>query len=196
MYEESNGNTAKAIALFKRAERLRPGDTSNIEMQLAGLYEQQKDYAAAERALQQASASNNDALYLLGMLQLEQHQTEEARQSFQRLLTLDPRSSAAHAGLAAVAGSQGQFDVALGESRRAEELDPQDPELVARVGRALAQLKRYDEAIAAYRKSIAMRDDSDTEALLAAAYDARGMKAEAEAARQQAQKLKQSEGDD
>jgi Flp pilus assembly protein TadD len=53
------------------------------------------------------------------------------------------------------------------------------------------QLKQYDQAIADFRKEIeATGDDAGTEQALAGAYQAKGMRAEADAATLRADKLK------
>jgi Flp pilus assembly protein TadD len=154
--------------------------------------------ASAERELQKILAAkprDEQVLNDLGGIRLEQHRNEDARRSFLQLLAVNPQSAEAHAGLGAVAFAEGSFTAALKEYEQAAELNPRLPEIHERQGECRMQLQQYDEAIAAFRKEIeASGDDAGTERALAAAYRAKGMKAEADAATQQADKLKTKSG--
>jgi len=61
-------------------------------------------------------------------------------------------------------------------------------------GACLLKMKRYDERLRTFRKEIAVSgEDVATERGLAAAYKAKGMTAEADAASQMAEKAKNAE---
>jgi len=55
--------------------------------------------------------------------------------------------------------SVGLYDKALGDFRRAYDLDPLDANRASRVGHSLMQLRRYDEALAFFNESLARRPD-------------------------------------
>ena len=69
------------------------------------------------------------ALRLQGEAYLEVGRVNEARQSFERVLALDPYNVLAHIGLAVIAEDRGEIDRAIGEFRHAWELDPALPQL-------------------------------------------------------------------
>jgi len=192
--ELADGRTDAAIPLYEAAAKAHPESATLIHRELAKLYEQKKDYAAAERELQALEPKDEATLYLLGAVRLEEHGFEGARQAFGQLLALDPRSAAGHMGLGAVASEQGDHELALKEYEQAAELNPQLSYAHAKAGDSLMHLKRYDGAIAEYRKEVELSgDDAGTERALAEAYGAKGMTAEAGAARQKAEKLKSAE---
>jgi membrane associated rhomboid family serine protease/Flp pilus assembly protein TadD len=186
-----------AIPFYEAALKLRPASAVTLHYDLARVYWQKKDFAAAEQELQKAlkMQPNDDAiLYELGGMRLEQHHFADARQSFAQLLAINPQSAEAHLGLGSVASAEGNCVLAQGEYAQAERLNPQLGEVHARQGACLMGAGDYDAAIAAFRKEIEVAGDNEsTERALAAAYKAKGMSAEAEAANQQAEKLKNAE---
>ncbi len=189
-----NGKIDAAAASYEAALKLRPGSAGAIHYRLAQAYWEKKDMAGVERELQkvlEAEPNDEQVLNDLGDVRLEQHRSEDARRSFQQMLAVNPRSAEAHAGLGAVAFAEGNFTAALQEYEQAAELNPRLPGIYGKQGECRMQLKQYDEAILAFRKEIAANgDDAGTEQALAEAYRAKGMRAEATAAAQQADKLK------
>lgn len=192
-----NEKPEAAIPLYQAALKLRPAAASTLHYDLARAYWQKKDFAAAEQELQKALKMQPDdeaILYELGGMRLEQHHFADARQSFAQLLAINPQSAEAHLGLGSVASAEGNCVLAQGEYAQAERLNPQLGEVHARQGACLMGAGDYDAAIAAFRKEIEVAGDNEsTERALAAAYKAKGMSAEAEAANQQAEKLKNAE---
>ena len=189
-----NGKPEAAVPFYEAALKLRPGSSGAIHFQLARAYYQNKDLDGAEKELEKVLVTApKDELLLndLGSIRLELHRTADARQSYGQLLALNPQSAEAHAGLGAVALEEGNSALALKEYAQAAELNPRLPEVYARQGDCLLRLKRYDDAIAAYRKEIEVSgDDAGTERSLAEAYKGKGMTAEADAALQRAEKQK------
>jgi len=185
-----DGRIDAAIPLYEKAVKLRPGSAGALHFQLARLYSQKKDLNGVERELQQVLAAypkDEEVLADLGAVRLEAHRTAEARQSYEQLLAQNPASAEAHAGLGAVAFVEGNMAQALKEYQQAEAINGHLPEVHYREGECLLRLKRYDEAIAAFRKEIEVSgEDASAEGGLAEAYDAKGMTAEAEAARKRA----------
>lgn len=193
-----DGKPDAAIPFYDAALKLHPGSSKAIHFQLARAYYRKKDLKGAEKELAQVLAAepkNEELLNDVGAIRLELHRTEDARQSYGQLLAVNPQSAEAHAGLGAVASAEGNCTLALREYARALELNPRLPEVHARQGECLSQLKRYDEAIAAYRSEIGVSgDDAATERALAAVYKAKGMTSESDAALQRAEKLKSAGG--
>jgi Flp pilus assembly protein TadD len=193
-----NGKIDAAIPLYEAALKLNPGTASAIHYRMAQAYWEKKDMAGVERELQKilvAEPKNEQVLNDLGGIRLEQHRNEDARRSFLQLLAVNPQSAEAHAGLGAVAFAEGSFTVALQEYEQTEELNPRLPGIHDKQGECRMRLKQYDEAIAAFRKEIeASGDDAGTERALAEAYQAKGMRAQADAATQRADKLKAKSG--
>jgi membrane associated rhomboid family serine protease/Flp pilus assembly protein TadD len=192
--ELEEGRTDAAISMYAAAAKLRPESAPAIHRELAELYRGRKDYASAERELLASGVKDEASLYLLGIMRLEDHKLDEARQTFGQMLAQDARSAAGHMGLGAVASAQGDEALALKEYAQALEVNPGLAYAHAKMGESLMRLKRYDEAIAAFNKEIETSgEDADTEQALAAAYEEKGMKTEAEAARTKAEKLKRDE---
>src|SRR5918998_2140747 len=69
------------------------------------------------------------ALRLHGEACLEVGRVEDARRAFERVLALDPCNVLAHIGLAVIAEDRGDVERAIGQFRRAWELDPSLPQL-------------------------------------------------------------------
>jgi tetratricopeptide (TPR) repeat protein len=192
------GKPDAAVPLYSEALKLHPGSSKVIHFQLARAYYRKKDFKGAEKELALVLAmdpKNQQLLNDVGTIRLELHRTDDARQSYEQLLAVNPRSAEAHAGLGAVAAAEDNCPLALKEYAQALELNPRLPEVRARQGECLLQLKRYDEAIASYRGEIAVSGDgATTERALAMAYKAKGMTAESDALLQRAEKLKSAGG--
>ena len=90
------------------------------------------------------------------------------------------------------AAAEANYPLAIQEFQTAASLDPElDPSLYYNLGLAYAQLHRYDEAIIAYLHQRANDvDDYDNELALARAYQAKGMRLQADEAMRLAAQLK------
>lgn len=187
------GKIDAAIPLYESALKLHPG-SNVVHYELGRAYWAKNNFAAAERELQKAQAlqpKNEEIVYELGGMRLEQHRFADARQSYAQLLMINPQSPEAHLGLGAVAAEEGDCVLARKEYEEAGRLNPRLSSVHARQGACLMRLKQFDEAIAAFREEIQISgDDPSSERSLAAAYKAKGMNADSEAALQQAEKLK------
>ena len=104
---------------------------------------------------------------------------EGAEESYLRAIELDPGYATAHQWYAIYLMSRARFDEALGELRRAQELDPLS--LVIRVDRGwvLYTARRYDEAIAELRQTFEMNPRFPGSYFLVLAYAKNGMHDEA-----------------
>jgi Flp pilus assembly protein TadD len=72
-----------------------------------------------------------------------------------------------------------RFDEALAILRRLEQKVPDDPRLVADIGRCLSGLRRYDEAEVVLRRALAGLDDANTRYDLGLVLDRTGRSAQA-----------------
>ena len=104
-------------------------------------------YALAHAALSEAFwrkyEENKDTQWL-----------EEARQSCNTALKLDPLLPSAHATLALIMTGAGQYEQAVAESQEALRLDPLNAEATRSLARAYGRLTRPAEAEAAYQRAI------------------------------------------
>lgn len=101
--------------------------------------------------------------------------------------TIEEVKNAYNAGVAALKANN--FEEAVKQFQIAGEKDPGQSAVFGNMGVALAGLKKYDEAVDAYRKSLAIRDDAATRALLSLALANAGKIDEATQAVQDVAKL-------
>ena len=112
--------------------------------------------AAAERALE-IDDQIAEAHTSLGFLRLfHEWNWAGAEESYRRALAINPGYATAHQWYAEFLVSQGRFDEALTEARRAHTLDPLAFILSTTVGDVLYFARRYDEAIAQLRATVEM----------------------------------------
>ena len=202
----SNGNELldegkydAAIREFEAAAIKRPNDTE-VHFELAHGYYMAKMYSKAETELKrilQINPKDEPAYYELGDVYSQEKRFGEAREMFLKVTELDPNSAEAHFGLGSLAAAEGNHTSAIAEYNTAASLDTEG-ELTGthyNIGLSYLQLKQFDQAIAAFRKEQEVSGDSvETEVALTETYEAKGMKQEAEAARQRATKLKATVG--
>jgi len=185
--------TDAAIAELQKAVALQPGYLP-AQYQLARVYIDQKKYQEAEATLKRAlevAPNDDDFLFELGRVSVELNKTAQARQAYEHLLALNHENPEGHFGLGLVYAAEDNQPKAIEEFQRAVQLDPEVRGAYYNVGVSYARLKRYDEAIAAYLQEREKNGDSyNIENGLAIAYSAKGMKTEADAARQKAEGLK------
>jgi len=186
------GKTDQSIAELQTVVRRRP-DFAPAHFVLARAYAAKGDLANAEveyRRVIQLNPRSESAFNNLGFVLLEEKKLSEARQAFQQLLALNANYANAHFGLGSVAFAEGNYQQAVEEYKQAAQQEPDMEGVYYRLGQAQVKLKLYDDAIYSYlREQKRIGDDYDLEIALAAAYDAKGMKQEAAAARQKAAEL-------
>ena len=184
----AEGKTEEAIPRLEAVVRQHP-EFAPARMELARAYAIKRDYAKAELELKrliELNPGNEDALYVLGFTELELKHSQQAREVFGKLLKLNPNSTDAHFGLAAAFASENKHADALAEYRQTAQLDPEYQNVFYNMGLMQIDLKQYDYAIASFLKQRERGDDPDNEAALARAYEAKGMRREAEDAKQRA----------
>ncbi len=187
----SQGKTDEGIAELQKAVRLRP-DFAPLHAALASAYIKKNDFEHAAAELQRVIALNprsEDAYYRLGLIYLQQNLPEKAQDIFTQLLKVDPNSADGHAGLADTFANQQRNREALEEYKRAAASDAGYQSVYFKMGVMETRLRLYDDAISSLLKQRQNGDDFDNEDLLARVYEAKGMKSEAEDARQRAAQL-------
>ena len=110
----------------------------------------------------------------------------EAEAELKRVAELNPAAAEPHMGLGLVAAAQKNCPAAIEHYKTGLAKAPELQGVNYDLGLCYVRLNRYDEAIAAYQKELEVGEDRDTELALAAAYNAKGMKPEAEQARRKA----------
>jgi len=92
--------------------------------------------------------------YERGLTQAKQGQSALALSSLQEAIALDPGSALYHDSLGLLLLDLGRVDLALPELTKSTELDPNRGDSLFHLGTALAEARRWDDAVAAYRKAI------------------------------------------
>jgi rhomboid protease GluP len=188
------GKTEEGIAELQKSVSLRPNFVA-AHAALARAYIAKHDFENAAAEMKRVIALNprsEEAYYRLGLIYLEQKLPSKAQDIFAQLLRLDPSSADGHAGLAAALSDQHRDPEALEEYKRVAALDSDYPSIYYNLGVTEVRLKLYDDAIASLLKQRQTADDLESENLLADVYEAKGMKSEAEGARQKAQQFQRS----
>lgn len=109
---------------------------------------------------------------------LEVTSPDEAREAYERVLTLNPSHIDAHVNLGRILHESGAPGAAEQHYRQALELDPEHEIAAFNHGVALEDLGRHREAIAAYERAIALDPaNADAHFNLAGLYEKRGDKA-------------------
>jgi len=189
----TENKTEQAIAELKAAVRQRP-DSVPGHYDLARAYAIKGDFTDAESELKRVIALNpqfEDAYYSLGLTYLEENRPQPAQEAFSQLLTLNPNSADAHFGLGVVAAAEQKYPEAIEEYKRTVQLDPGYNGVYQEMGLAQTKLNLYDDAIASFLKQQKSADNPENEHALSAAYEAKGMHREAEAASQKAKQIQE-----
>lgn len=79
---------------------------------------------------------------------------EEANREFRKALELNPNYATAHHWYAMALATQGLFDEAISEIKRAQQLDPLSIRIIQNVGFIYYQSRQYDKAIEQMQKAI------------------------------------------
>ena len=183
--------TDEAIGELRTAVRMRP-DFLPARFGLAHAYLLKHDYPNAEAEFKRvlaASPQDEDTLSSLGSLYLEEKRPAEARETFSRLVETDPNSPDGHFGLASAWLLENKYADALEEYKLTAKLDPKYRNVYYDMGLMQSKLELYDDAISSFLQQEEDGDDPDNEEALAHAYEAKGMRHEAAAAREKAAKF-------
>jgi TolB-like protein/Tfp pilus assembly protein PilF len=166
MKKGTTADAKKAIELFKQALAKDPNYAAAYAG-MADLYVYLPIYVggSAREAIANARAAAEKALAIddelaeahsaLGFAFAVDHDWRDARREFERAIQLDPNFAGAHYYFGFyVLGPLGDLDGAIAEMKRAIELDPLSPGMLANLGHCYTFARRYPEAIAAGRKAV------------------------------------------
>jgi serine/threonine-protein kinase len=121
-------------------------------------YPPKESMARAKEAARRAVELNPalaEAHAALGTVQTYwDHDWAAAERSFKQAITLEPNLSDAHHRYSLLLAALGRLDQAVGESRRALELDPLSPAVGHTLGRLLYFSRDYPAAIAQHRRTL------------------------------------------
>jgi len=115
-------------------------------------------------------------------LLLEKHNTAEASEDFKTILKANPNAAEAHAGLAAAAVEQWDFDKAEAEANAALEINPNSAEALVALGHSRMLERKYSAAEEVAQRILSFNPRSIGGLALLAAAQLRGEKPEAAAA--------------
>lgn len=93
----------------------------------------------------------------MGVQLARSNEYEGAWQNFMAAIRADSASAAAWGNFGLLIGTAGQEEAALDATRRAEALDPKDETYARQEGDILKDRRRYEEAVVAYRRALALR---------------------------------------
>jgi cytochrome c-type biogenesis protein CcmH/NrfG len=151
----------KAAELYRAALKLRPANAAAH----VGLARVLLDLNQHEAALGEIDAARRarpvyaEASAVEGRINREAAFTDDAIQSFRRSIREAPRGlqPEAHVGLARVFEDKGQYDEAIVEFRKAiDQLSDSEPVIYQLLGAAYEKQQKYQEAVAAYEKYLAL----------------------------------------
>jgi rhomboid protease GluP len=185
----NRGKTDEAIAELQKSVSLRP-DFPSVHEVLARAYVKKGDLENAAAELNRVIALNprdEGAYYRLGLIYQEQKLPSKAEDIFTQLLKIDPNSAYGHGGLADALANQHRDREALEEYKRAAAVDASYPGVYYNMGIIEVRLRLYDDAISSLLKQRQTADNPKNENLLAAVYEAKGMKSEAADAQRKAE---------
>ncbi len=143
------GRTDAAIAAYREAIALAPA-RSDLRYNLGVLLFGRDDFAAAERALEDAQALRPEwpaPPLALGQLCYRQRRWADAQAHFERAVALAPDSIEAHGNLAMTLSARRRFDLALPHLQRARALAPADEDVWFALRGGLIALGRDEEAL-------------------------------------------------
>jgi tetratricopeptide (TPR) repeat protein len=151
----AKGEIKKAIEVLERLDQTYP-DSPVTKFELARAYLQTKKMNEAAVALDQAVSLNpnyDDAVLLLGQINLATGHGEKVIEPMKRLVSKRPDFSNAALVLAGGYGSLGQFDDAADVLAEQAKLAPNDPQPQLALGMTYRQAKRNNEARQAFEKA-------------------------------------------
>lgn len=189
---DAQANADRMIGALQKKLKEKPNDAS-AHYALAHAYFAEGKFPEGEGELKRVldlEPQNANARTELGALYLQQEQPQQAQEEFSKLVAQDPGNANGHTGLGMALANQQNHQGAINEYKTALSLEPQKRGLYYQLGVSQARLKQYDDAIASYLKERDLHGDEPAlENALADTYQAKGMKPEAQAARDKAGQL-------
>ena len=195
---QARQNAERTISNLEKKTKQNPQDAS-AHYNLARAYFNVGQIAEGETELQrvlQLQPQDTRARTDLGAAYLSQGQAKQAQEEFAKLVAQEPNNVDGHTGLGIALADQDNHAGAIEEYKNALKVDANADGVNYRMGVSQAKLKQYDDAIASYLKERASSGDSPAlETGLAEAYEAKGMKQEAQEAQAKAAQMKHTRDD-
>ena len=151
----AKGDAKKAVAVMEQLDKTYP-DVPLLKYQLAQAYVRDHNMSQATLALDQAvsiSPNYDDAVLLLGQINVATGHGEKVIEPLNRLLQRKPDFKSAALVLAAAYGSRDRLDDAIAVLENQAKLAPNDPQLQIALGLSYTQAKRYGKARQAFEKA-------------------------------------------
>jgi rhomboid protease GluP len=183
------GKIGVAVEQLGAATRKKPDFAPAFAM-LGNAYLRSKNTNAAEAALRrslQLDSRSRYAKYNLGLVYLRTARLDKAKEVFSELVGSDAKDTRSLRLLGATLDEMENHEEAVATLKRAADIDPKDAETYGYLGSAQLSAGQYDDAVKSFEQALRLSSDYKGAALgLAAAYKAKGMDAQAAAARERA----------
>ena len=138
------------------------GDDAQLHAAAGALLEQGQRHDQAAWHYRRAVAPDSgiaEHWWRLGRACLALGELAEARGSFERALTLDPRAAAAHAGMAQILAREADVEAVLRHIQRAAELAPDEVDYQMAYAEALAHARHFDAAHRVMERAVRLAPD-------------------------------------
>lgn len=185
---EKDPSYARAYAGLASAYLILPEYSHRLSREeVAEIDAKRRDATGRAQALDDSLA---EVHALLATIKEDEWDFAGAEQEYLRAIELNPNFASAHHWYSRLLGALGQNDAALTEIQVAHKLDPFSPSINFNVGGRLADARRFDEAIAQYKRVLEMEPNHPlTHYALSLAYEATGKFEEAIASKNSADVL-------
>lgn len=157
---------ASSLPLAEQEKRLRDvlkvcPEMAEAHANLASLLLKRKSFVEARQNFEKAFVIHEDAAFVVGLgnVAFASGDSKEAESQYERALGIDPNSSQALQGLAAIELSSEDFPQAEEYLRKAAQLTPEDPVLFYNFGVVLSRQGKVDESIKSFRAAIERKPD-------------------------------------
>jgi serine/threonine-protein kinase len=175
---DKDSSYAKAYAGLALAYLIVPDYNRHLTKQELKEFELKK--RAALRQAQELDDSLAEVHAVLATMNEDAFNPAAAENEYKRAIGLNPNFASAHHFYSRLLGALGRHEEARAEIDKAHELDPFSRSINFNIGARFADARRFDEAIAQYRRVLEMEPSHPvTHVGLAQAYEAKGMYAEA-----------------
>lgn len=157
LYAGTRQNPDKAMEFYREAIRVAPTH-AGANYALGSLLLARKDALGAIPFLLAAQESAGDKNPLpsmaLGRAYAQAKKWKQAQETFTRALTIEPDLAEAYLGRSATYIEKGSRDTMIADLRKAEELNPRNPEAAFRIGMLQQEAGAAKEAYESYERAI------------------------------------------
>jgi tetratricopeptide (TPR) repeat protein len=160
--EKRKGNWDKAKKAFAQSLKTRPGwhasrNNLGVALQKTGRKEEAK---AIFQSLTQETPDSAETWNNYGLVLQEMGESGEAGEAFTRALEIAPDFTHAVLNLDSVHQGEGKPEVSLPMLQSYLEKDPENPEIMVRLGETLFALKKYDGAVSYLLQSLQIQGEN------------------------------------